>query len=140
MLQGLYQPHLTRCGKRHRSASCNISERGQSAGGASPASNASCNISERGQSAGGASPASQALGSVFSGPWGQNPFALAPDLGPFLQPPSPTAGILTGDDNGARAGSFNGDQDGGLQGPRAEGHAAHVLARVGRGHPVQPQA
>ena len=103
----------------------------------------SCNISEYGQSAGGSSPTSQTLGSVFSGPWGQNPFALAPDLGPLLtsllQPPSPTAGILTGDDNGARAGRFNGDPDGGLQGPRAEGHAAHVLARVGRGHPVQPQ-
>ena len=51
----------------------------------------SCNISEYGQSAGGSSPTSQTLGSVFSGPWGQNPFALAPDLGPLLtsllQPP-----------------------------------------------------
>ena len=80
----------------------------------------------------GSSHTSQTLSSVFSAPWGPNPFALTPDLGPLLssllQPPSPTAGILTGDDNGARARSFNGDQDGGFQRPRAKGHATHILA------------
>ena len=41
--------------------------------------------------------------------------------------------------NGAGAGGLNCDQDRSLQGARAAGHLTRVLARVSRGHLVQPQ-
>ena len=60
---------------------------------------------------------------------------------PSGRPPGPCQPVtdcpLTGDGAGVRG--LNGDQDGGLEGPRAQDHAAHVLSRVSRGNPVQPQ-
>lgn len=44
---------------------------------------------------------------------------------------------LTGDGAGVRG--LDGDQDGSLEGPRAQDHTAHILSRVGWGHLVQPQ-